>query len=410
MTGRRHRSDPSATGQAHTDRGWELLFLAPGDVRKGRVEPISWMRTCSAFAERGIDVSLAALSWRMPDAIPLSEVWSHFGVRRSFRIRLLPTTLGRDSSTLAFRLSAGSAATALALQALVPRWRRPSGLIVYARSPIMMAPFAALRGALPRDRRPQLVFETHSLPDRRGARIARMMDLVVVSSSKLERDVTELLGLPPERVLHAPLGPYNETRRHPRGEARSHLGLPPEAPLACYTGKLLEDQNEFLLRTSALLRSRVPGFRLVLVGGNPRILDWTRRRLREMGLEESVILPGFVEPSRVDLYQSAADVLVFHMSSDLLHFEYCTPAKGFEYQAAGRPIVATDIPLFEEVFGKDGERALRVRERTPAALAGAIETALRSEEAPAMARRAAQAMSDRSWESRATAVLGALDV
>ena len=29
-----------------------MLFLAPGDVRKGRVEPIFWMQTCRAFAER----------------------------------------------------------------------------------------------------------------------------------------------------------------------------------------------------------------------------------------------------------------------------------------------------------------------------------------------------------------------
>jgi glycosyltransferase involved in cell wall biosynthesis len=98
------------------------------------------------------------------------------------------------------------------------------------------------------------------------------------------------------------------------------------------------------------------------------------------------------------------------MSESLSHFEYCTPAKGFEYQAAGRPIVATDIPLFDEVFGGDGDRAIRVRERTPSALATAVQLALGLENGGrAMTERAAQWVSRRTWQARADAVLTALE-
>jgi glycosyltransferase involved in cell wall biosynthesis len=108
----------------------------------------------------------------------------------------------------------------------------------------------------------------------------------------------------------------------------------------------------------------------------------------------------------VTLYQSAADVLLFHMSERLTHFEYCTPAKGYEYMAAGRPIVGTDIPLFEEVFGADGERALRVRERTPAAVAGAIRRALDLPDgAREMTDRAQAWIRGRTWQGRADATL-----
>jgi glycosyltransferase involved in cell wall biosynthesis len=100
---------------------------------------------------------------------------------------------------------------------------------------------------------------------------------------------------------------------------------------------------------------------------------------------------------------------VFHMSESLPHYPYCTPAKGFEYQAMARPIVATDIPLFEEVFGEDGERAVRVRERTPAALADAIEATLRLEDGGrSMAQRAKKWVAPRTWDARVEAVLGAL--
>lgn len=387
------------------------MFLAPGDVRKGRVEPISWMRMCSAFAARGLDVSLVGVASRIPDGVRLADVWTHFGIAPEFRIRMIPTGLDGGASVLAFRLWAGLAATGLALLTLAGRMLDRRKLVVYARSPVLAAPFAALRHALPRARRPLVVLETHALPDRLGARVARLVDLVVVTSRALERDVVDRLGLPRGHVLYVPLGPYNDIRRHPRLEARAQLGLPAESAIACYTGKMLEDQNEFLLETAAAVKQRQPRFRLMLVGGNPSILEWTRSRVRDMELEDEVIVAGFVEPSRIDLYQAAADVLVFHMSSDLLHYEYCTPAKGFEYQAAGRPIVATDIPLFEEVFGSDGDRAIRVRERTPAALARAIEHALTVEAGgSAMAERAAAWVGGRTWERRADAVLEALGV
>jgi glycosyltransferase involved in cell wall biosynthesis len=173
---------------------------------------------------------------------------------------------------------------------------------------------------------------------------------------------------------------------------------------------MIEDQTEFLLRATGEVRQRVPEFRLLLVGGNPRIDAWTRQRAQGLGVADLLIAPGFVEPARVDLYQAAADILVFHMSDSLPHFEYCTPAKGFEYQAAGRPIVATDIPLFEEVFGPDGERAIRVRERTPGALAEGIQTALSLEDdGRGMTRRAMEWVAGRTWESRVDAVLAALE-
>ena len=110
-----------------------------------------------------------------------------------------------------------------------------------------------------------------------------------------------------------------------------------------------------------------------------------------------------------DRYQAAADVLVFHMSDRLTHWEYCTPAKAFEYMVARRPIVATDLPRFDEVFGADGERAVRARRRSPEALAEGIAGLLEGDgDAGAMVERAASFVAGRTWEARTRAVLDAL--
>jgi glycosyltransferase involved in cell wall biosynthesis len=172
---------------------------------------------------------------------------------------------------------------------------------------------------------------------------------------------------------------------------------------------MLDDQAAFLIEVARLTYDRLPDFRMLLVGGNPDVLDRLRARVNAAGLGGQVLLPGFVDPARVSVYQSAADVLIFHMDSDLSHFEYCTPAKGFDYQATGRPIVARDIPLFDEVFGAGEERAIRVMEPTPERFAVAIAHALDLEDGGrAMTERARTWVAGRSWQGRAEAVLDSL--
>jgi glycosyltransferase involved in cell wall biosynthesis len=385
-----------------------VLFLAPGDVSKGRVEPISWMQTCHAYAERGADVTLVTLRVRRQDAMP-GSVWDHFGLPPSFRIVAIPTPLGPNAPTRWFRLFAGVPALALAVLTALRQAVRQQNVVVHARAPVLAAPFVLVRRLLPARRRPLLVFETHTLPQTANGWVVRGADRVVVNSKRLASDIAREFGLPPERVVFAPLGPYNRIRRRDKAAARAELGLPGDAAIACYAGKMTEEHNEFLLDTAAELARRVPRFVFLLVGGNPEILSWSRERVARLGLGDAVVLTGFVAPSAVDVYLAAADVLVYHMPSSLSTFPYCTPAKGYDYQAAGRPIVGTDIPLFEEVFGPDGDRAIRVTERTPRALADGVLRALALEDGGlAMAERASAWIEERTWARRTDTILRAL--
>jgi glycosyltransferase involved in cell wall biosynthesis len=174
---------------------------------------------------------------------------------------------------------------------------------------------------------------------------------------------------------------------------------------------MTREHNEFFLQTARAMPPADNGGRpiiFVLVGGNPEVLAWTSTRLRELGIEDRVVLPGFVAPAEVSAYQSAADVLVHHMPESMEFYRYCTPAKAFEYQASGRPIVATDIPLFAEVFGGEGERAIRATSRTPEALAAGVLHALELPDGGAgMAKRASDWVRSRTWTSRTRAILDA---
>lgn len=385
-----------------------VLFLAPGDVAKGRVEPISWMQTCTAYAEKGLEVTLVSLKIRRPDAVTTGAVWRHYGLDPTFRLVVIPTRLHRDSSTAATRTWAGATAIVVAFHTLLRQIVRPRRVIIHTRLPVLAAPFVLTAWLLPRSRRPRLILETHVLPRTSHGWVLRRVDLVVTNSQKLADEITAKLVVPAERVVHAPLPPFNYVEAKDKAAARVALDLP-DVPIACYAGKLTQQQSEFLLRLAVELAGTTPEIRLLIVGGNPEILEWTRSRAVELAVTDFVLLAGFVDPSRVEDYLASADVLVYHMPATMAIFPYCTPAKGYEYQAAQRPIVATDLPLFEEVFGPDRDRAIRVHERTPEAVADRVREAFAlGDEGQAMAARAAAWISERTWERRAEAILDAL--
>jgi glycosyltransferase involved in cell wall biosynthesis len=368
------------------------------------------MRTCEAYAGQGLDVTLVALRMRRPDAVADDQLWDHFGIERRFRVRTIWTPLTHDASVRAFRLWGGGVGVRLAFEtyahAAADRQHRP---IVHARAPVMLAPFVGTRSLVPRSRRPALVFETHALPTAANGWITRGSDLVVVNSRKLRSEICERFGLDGDRVLYAPLPAHNSVKPVEKASARSTLGLEAGPAIACYTGKLTRELSEFLLQTARVAAGQIPEFRLLLVGGNPDVVGWTRSRVAALGLNDVVLVAGFVAPRDVGLYQSAADVLVYHLPESVGIFAYTTPAKAYEYQAMERPIIATDFPLFHEVFGDDGERAIRVLDRTPDGLAHGIASALRLPDGGrAMFERAIAFVKTRTWETRTKTVTEAL--
>jgi glycosyltransferase involved in cell wall biosynthesis len=103
---------------------------------------------------------------------------------------------------------------------------------------------------------------------------------------------------------------------------------------------------------------------------------------------------------------AAADVLALPNSGRAAVSRYYTsPLKLFEYMAAERPIIASDLPALREIIANE-ETALLVPPDDASALAAAVER-LRAD--PALARRLAanarSAVGAHTWERRAARIL-----
>ncbi len=137
-------------------------------------------------------------------------------------------------------------------------------------------------------------------------------------------------------------------------QARNLLSL--EARLTVgFTGHIYPGRGAELLFE---LARRFPETNFLWVGGNPETIEIWREKVATAGLK-NLTLTGFVEHSRVPLYQAAAEVLLMpyglsvSASSGQEIAGVINPMKMFEYMAAGRAIVTADLPSIREILSEE---------------------------------------------------------
>jgi glycosyltransferase involved in cell wall biosynthesis len=161
------------------------------------------------------------------------------------------------------------------------------------------------------------------------------------------------LHLPYQKVVVAPDGVdlerYNSL---PEAEiARQELGLPALPTVMC-TGHLYQGRGVDLFVTLAKEFSKVD---FVWVGGRSDDVEAWKSQASLWGIS-NLIFTGFVPNKQIPLYQAAADILlmpyerVIATSSGGNTAQVCSPMKMFEYMAAGRAIISSDLPVLHEIL------------------------------------------------------------
>lgn len=156
----------------------------------------------------------------------------------------------------------------------------------------------------------------------------------------------------------------------------------------------------------------VPGVQGLVVGGHPREPDLDRLKATavRLGIADRVTFTGLVDPPQVADHLSRATILALPNPASAISTRFTSPLKLFEYMAAARPIVASDLPALREVL-QDEVTALLVAPGDPHALAAAIR---RLAEDPALADRlghaAAAVVAGYGWDRRAERLEALLSV
>jgi glycosyltransferase involved in cell wall biosynthesis len=128
-----------------------------------------------------------------------------------------------------------------------------------------------------------------------------------------------------------------------------------------------------------------------------------------LGLSARTEMPGTVPQAQVAAELGRAAVVAVPFLHTGMTERHTSPLKAFEAMAAGRPIVASDLPSSRE-FLRDGHNALLVRPGDPALLAEALRRLLADAAlAERLARNAWDEAPAYSWEARGRALRALFD-
>jgi glycosyltransferase involved in cell wall biosynthesis len=231
--------------------------------------------------------------------------------------------------------------------------------------------------------------------------------ILVITRALRQRLESDFPGLAYANVQIAPNGTnleaYLDLPDAPTARRRLNL---PEGPTVVYTGHFYAGRGMELLYG---LACAFPHIRFLWIGGRPEDTAAWRQRLDATRVN-NVTLTGFIDNRSLPLYQSAGDILIMPYeraiagSSGGNSADICSPMKLFDYLAAGRAILSSDLPVFHEVLSTE-TAVLCPPEDLPAwraALAGLLADPARCR---ALGQAARASASQYSWLERETIAL-----
>lgn len=383
----------------------KILYFADIRFPLERANGIQTMETCHALARRGHDVHLIV----RPDThTPPRDPFEYYGVAAD--PRLVVERAPVRGPLVARRIGYLAFAAARTLGA-----RRAD--IVMTRDLTV----AAMLLRLPS--RPPLVYESHGYAPEVAAALPTLVSTATApAASKLARlsrresfvwrradgYVTITSGL--ACAQNARFGARSRVAVVPDGARIASAGTGhsagtrPPGPLApctvAYAGHLYAWKGvDVLLEAIA----QVGNVRCVVAGGHAEEPDLARLQAlaARLGIESRVTFTGLVSPSEVPDVLARAHVLALPNPASAISTHATSPLKLFEYMAAGKAIVASNLPAIREVLAHE-VNALLVTPGDPGALAAAItrlggDPALRE----ALGAAARAAVAEYSWGRRA---------
>jgi glycosyltransferase involved in cell wall biosynthesis len=342
------------------------------------------MKVCQAFTQLGHEVTLLVPGPK-PSELELAALQQHYGLIMPFKIEWL----------------AARSRHLFPWQAILHASRLHADLLYVW--PLQSAALGLLTGVA-------TMLELHDFPSGRFGSLWLRLFLVIPGRKRLlpiSDALRRALKLPAESTVIAPDGVDLERYASlpDPASARKQLGLPATPSVLC-TGHLYNGRGADLFLA---LAGKFPQTSFVWVGGRPAHVETWKTRAAGQGLN-NITFTGFVPNERIPLYQSAAEVLLMPYqrtvatSSGGNTADICSPMKMFEYMAAGRAILSSDLPVLHEVL----DESIAVFcppeniEAWESALKGLLSDERRRE---ALGQHARQVVKRYSWIERSRRVL-----
>jgi len=318
----------------------KIVCIAASFIPSNTANSIQVVKASHALAALGHEVTLLVPG---DETIPWEDLKTHYGLQYPFAITWISENLAYKRYDFAYkavyrakRIKPDLVYTWVLQAGVLALWfDLPTALELHDRVTGKIGPWL-FRRFLASETRKRLITNTHAL---RKILIEEFnvdpaeKDILVAPNGV---DLTRYQGLPSP------------------SEARKALGLP-DVFTAGYTGHFYAGRGMALMFD---LAKAMPNIHFLWVGGEPDDVAKWIMRVQSDGVQ-NITLTGFVDNARLPKYQAASNVLLMPYGKQIAgsgggdSSQVASPMKMFEYMAAGRAILSSDLPVIHEVLTKD---------------------------------------------------------
>lgn len=308
----------------------KILYLSNSIIPSRTANSIHVMKICQAFAQNGHEVVLMTPNYSSRVEPEVKNCYEFYGVDACFKIKKIPRRYYKLNKLINYYSN---------LVNILVKRQKPD--LVYARCHgLELYDFSAL--GLP------IVFEAHRLY-KDNFQLARLLlskhlKRLVVISHILQKDYQGLYSIPDSliKVVH-------DAADEPREDKQLKLASSQRLQVG-YVGHLYPGKGMEIISELVKLCGWAD---FHIVGGLAEDIDYWKNKLQG---NSNVYFSGFLPPSETTRYRQACDILLAPYQRQVIVGgnidvgRWMSPLKIFEYMAAGKAIIASDLLVLREVL------------------------------------------------------------
>lgn len=316
-----------------------IVYISNSTIPSRTANSIHVMKMCQAFAQNGHEVILITPNRHEGRELGIEDVFAFYGVDKCFEIKFLPSLPVKGKSII-YGLQAAKNAKQMHPDLVYGRSLAGCFFATVLKLPVFFeshAPIESLfygtifKMLIMRPELMKLVVITHALKDYYSDQYPFIADKIVVAPDGADPV--------PDNTLPVVM---------PDKDKRLQIG---------YVGHLYPGRGIDIIQQ---LAERCPWADFHVVGGTDKDIDALKMRTISL---INLHLHGFKQPAEVERYRIGFDILLAPYQQKVSSGgittteKWMSPLKVFEYMAAGKAIVCSDIPVLREVL-EDGRNAL----------------------------------------------------
>jgi len=314
----------------------KLLYLTHMRLPTEKAYGLQMVNTCKAFADKNVTVTLLLAHY--PNAIT-QNIYHYYGFdEKKFLVVYFQLPYLWKNTKAGFWFHMLLFSKRCFLYTIKNRQQT-----IYSREPLPLL-FYSLLGY-------QTIYEMHDFPVNSHwfhGLVCRLATKVVVTNTWAKERCRLEYGLSEEKLILTPNGYDDKLFLTPvaKTKARQALAIPVDQKIVMYSGHLYDWKGvEIILALGA----QRPDIQFMFVGGAK--VDQAKLRLKYP--DKNISFIPHLPPGEVPLYLQAADILVLPNIPINQHSEFSTsPIKLFEYMAARRPVIASQLPSLAAVVSE----------------------------------------------------------